>query len=283
MAGAGYKLYATGDILTAAQVNNYLQEQTVMVFADAAARTTALSGVVAEGMFSYLKDTNATQYYDGSAWTNLDTTGMVNPMTTTGDTIYSSSGTTPARLGIGTTGQVLTVASGLPSWATPSTGSIVYVGGTTFTTSSAVNVNNVFSATYANYMVVADYVGSAATAGMSMRFRVSGADNTTANYNTQTLYGSGTTAAAVRATGQTSMNFTDSSTGGNFSTVNVINPFATAKSLVGGYGLYNSDAGVEVQQKMGVFTATTSFTGFSLIPSTGTVTGTVRVYGLVNS
>jgi hypothetical protein len=48
-----------------------------------------------------------------------DATGMTNPMTTTGDTIYSSSGSTPARLGIGSTGQVLTVASGVPSWATP--------------------------------------------------------------------------------------------------------------------------------------------------------------------
>jgi hypothetical protein len=44
---------------------------------------------------------------------------MTNPLTTTGDTIYSSSGTTPARLGIGSAGQVLTVASGIPSWATP--------------------------------------------------------------------------------------------------------------------------------------------------------------------
>jgi hypothetical protein len=47
---------------------------------------------------------------------------MVNPMTTTGDTIYSSSGSTPARLGIGTTGQVLTVSGGIPSWATPAGG-----------------------------------------------------------------------------------------------------------------------------------------------------------------
>jgi hypothetical protein len=46
-----------------------------------------------------------------------DATGMTNPLTTTGDTIYSSSGSTPARLGIGTTGQVLTVAGGVPSWA----------------------------------------------------------------------------------------------------------------------------------------------------------------------
>jgi hypothetical protein len=48
-----------------------------------------------------------------------DSAGMTNPMTTTGDTIYSSSGSTPARLGIGTAGQVLTVAAGIPSWATP--------------------------------------------------------------------------------------------------------------------------------------------------------------------
>jgi len=51
-----------------------------------------------------------------------DATGMTNPMTTTGDTIYSSSGSTPARLAIGTTGQVLTVAGGLPTWATPAGG-----------------------------------------------------------------------------------------------------------------------------------------------------------------
>jgi hypothetical protein len=57
-----------------------------------------------------------------------DSAGMTNPMTTTGDTIYSSSGSTPARLGIGTTGQVLTVASGVPSWATPSAGSSTFVG-----------------------------------------------------------------------------------------------------------------------------------------------------------
>lgn len=45
-------------------------------------------------------------------------TGMTNPMTTTGDIIYSSSGSTPARLGIGSTGQVLTVSGGIPSWQT---------------------------------------------------------------------------------------------------------------------------------------------------------------------
>jgi hypothetical protein len=68
MAGAGYKLFNTGDVLTAAQVNTYLMQQSVMVFANSTARTTALSGVLAEGMLSYLLDTNAVEKYDGAAW-----------------------------------------------------------------------------------------------------------------------------------------------------------------------------------------------------------------------
>jgi hypothetical protein len=50
---------------------------------------------------------------------SADAAGMTNPMTTTGDTIYSSSGSTPARLGIGSTGNVLTVSGGVPTWSAP--------------------------------------------------------------------------------------------------------------------------------------------------------------------
>ena len=119
-AGLGFKTFNTGDILSASDTNGYLM-QGVLVFASAAARDAAITSPQ-EGQFAYLKDTNVTTYYTGSAWANLDTTGLTNPMTTTGDTIYSSSGSTPARLGIGTTGQVLTVAGGVPSWASPAGG-----------------------------------------------------------------------------------------------------------------------------------------------------------------
>jgi hypothetical protein len=50
-------------------------------------------------------------------------------LTTTGDVIYASGVSTPARLGIGSTGQVLGVASGLPSWTTPSTVSNKIING----------------------------------------------------------------------------------------------------------------------------------------------------------
>lgn len=67
-AGLGYIEFTTGDILTAAAANGYLASQTVMVFANAAARTSAITSPQ-EGMVSYLKDTNAVEYYSGSAWT----------------------------------------------------------------------------------------------------------------------------------------------------------------------------------------------------------------------
>jgi len=66
-AGLGYKEFATGDVLTAADANGYLASQVVMVFASAAARTSAIASPQ-EGMISYLKDTNSTEYYSGSAW-----------------------------------------------------------------------------------------------------------------------------------------------------------------------------------------------------------------------
>lgn len=67
---AGYKLFNTGDVLTAAQVQNNLQNQSIMFFASAAARDASapLTAALTEGMFCYLADVNNTFFYDGAAW-----------------------------------------------------------------------------------------------------------------------------------------------------------------------------------------------------------------------
>jgi hypothetical protein len=61
-------------------------------------------------------------------------------LTTTGDTIYASGASTPARRAIGTTGQVLTVSGGVPVWATPAGGGkvlqVVYASYATETTNT---------------------------------------------------------------------------------------------------------------------------------------------------
>jgi len=97
------------------------------------------------------KNTNADMDFVWSA----DAAGMTNPMTTTGDTIYSSSGSTPARLGIGSTGQVLTVSGGVPTWATAAAPSDTWSLLSTVTLSglSSTTITSITSNKLALYMV----------------------------------------------------------------------------------------------------------------------------------
>jgi hypothetical protein len=69
----GYKLFTTGAVLTAAQVQQNLANQSVLFYADAATRDadTALTAGLTEGMFCYLADTNITAYYSGTSWVPL--------------------------------------------------------------------------------------------------------------------------------------------------------------------------------------------------------------------
>jgi len=67
MAGAGYRTFSAGEVLTAANVQTYLMDQAIPVFADATARDAAITSP-AEGQHCFLSDTDALQYYTGSAW-----------------------------------------------------------------------------------------------------------------------------------------------------------------------------------------------------------------------
>jgi hypothetical protein len=93
---AGYRTFNTGDVLTAAQVQYNLQNQTIMYFANAAARDAALpGGTVQEGMFAYLADTNTTVYYDGAAWQSFGTGDVTGLTAGAGITITNASGPVP--------------------------------------------------------------------------------------------------------------------------------------------------------------------------------------------
>ena len=74
MAITGTKLWASGDVVTAVDVNQYLMRG-VKVFANAAARTAAYGGAgeptLEAGEMSYLLDTLTVEVYDGSAWVSI--------------------------------------------------------------------------------------------------------------------------------------------------------------------------------------------------------------------
>ena len=94
---AGYRLFTTGEVLTAAQVQNNLQNQAIMFYASAATRDAdaALTAALTEGMFCYLADTNLVQYYDGAAWQSFATGDITGLTAGTGITIANASGPVP--------------------------------------------------------------------------------------------------------------------------------------------------------------------------------------------
>ena len=142
MAGAGTKLFIDGQILTAAQVNTYLQDQVIMRFANAATRDAAFGGVgepvLAEGMFCYLDDTNTLQSYNGSAWVNLVNTNN------------------PPALELITSGTVTSVGG----TAATISGGVVTVGAG----NTSVTINNVFTSAYDNYRIT--YTGGSGSTTM---------------------------------------------------------------------------------------------------------------------
>jgi len=76
----GFKVFAVGEVLTAADVNDYLMEQSISIFADSTARDAQITSPI-EGMFCYLADTNELQFYNGSAWAGYIGEGDITGVT----------------------------------------------------------------------------------------------------------------------------------------------------------------------------------------------------------
>jgi hypothetical protein len=171
---------------------------------------------------------------------------------------------------------------GLPSSA------LSLINATTFGAVSSQSFNDVFSATYDNYVILMDLANQGAQV-IRFRYRVSGADNTTSNYAYHTqLCGSGSNAYAATSSSAATSFFLTSSDGVNSeNTVNVttFGPFLSERT--GMIGLHNLSAGSGAAPYSGGaietgFFATTSFTGFSIFPDSGTISGRVKIYGVEN-
>jgi hypothetical protein len=99
-------------------------------------------------------------------------------LTATGDTYYASAASTPARLGIGSTGNVLTVAGGVPTWATPAvpTKSYSLRSTTTLTGASTITVSSLGG--YDNFLfLISDWTSASASSQLTMRFNADSNNN----------------------------------------------------------------------------------------------------------
>jgi hypothetical protein len=283
-AGLGFKTFTTGEVLTSADTNGYLM-QGILVFADAAARDAAITSPQ-EGQFAYLKDTDVTTYYTSSAWANLDTTGMTNPMTTTADMIYSSSGSTPARLGIGTAGQVLTVNGGAtaPEWATPAGGSsgLTLISRQTASAAATVSFDGAFTSTYQAYILIIEDLLSSSAFNLDMTLKYSTNTEQTTGYYGSSFNGSTETTTTNGSEFRMSQGGI-SSDAGEFSNMHILfSPMnKSGRGVVSGFGAAGKTT--KPISFMGVSTETRTYTGCKFFLSAGNMTGTFSMYGLAKS
>lgn len=166
-------------------------------------------------------------------------------------------------------------------------GGLKHIHTESFTGVANISLDNVFSADYQNYRVVVTELQGSANVDLNFRLRVSGA-TTTGNYRFSNygLRTQGSSFADWTNGGSPSFIRIGSVTvnaGQSKSSFDVFEPFAAKiTGLTGGFfgGDATSYFGTQIG---GAQTDSTSFDGFELYPTSGTVNGKVTVYGYVEA
>jgi hypothetical protein len=186
----------------------------------------------------------------------------------------------------GTTGQVLSKASASEfdtTWADPS--ALVLLNSTNFTAQSTVTINNVFSSNYDTYKVVWSFTQNTATSDASWTL-VNGSTAAASNWgwNTLLIYQAGTASYSSNASFNGSTSFTHNiNSGGQASmSLEISNPFLTQRTF-GRYEGHTTSSGYGVNatlRTMSVLFNNTSYEGFRITATAGTMTGRIRIYGM---
>lgn len=211
----------------------------------------------------------------------------LNPETTLGDIAYrSATANTNTRLGIGTTGQVLAVSGGVPAWTTAASGALTKIQTSTFSAvaNTSTTFDGVFNSTYRNYVIQFNNMFSSGSQQLLMQVRVSGTTRTTGYYGSYNTVPHNTTISTT--------NVSNASAGSILNLQNSTGPAGLTLYARGGVSGSSSEPqfygiGYDVVALGPLwcgFERTTGevVTGFILSVASGTVSGTVTIYGLEN-
>lgn len=159
-----------------------------------------------------------------------------------------------------------------------SSGSVGTNGKVTFGTAASVSVNGCFSSTFTNYRLVCDFDSSTDT-NVELRLRVSGVDADGAN--TYIWQNSGVNDATYTASRVTTTLFrfgSGQSTSTNAVSADFYRPFVADQTAYFSLNQYASSS-ARMFMNCGTHNQATSYDGFTLLSTAGTITGSITVYG----
>ena len=177
-------------------------------------------------------------------------------------------------------GDVYTQSQADNKYSLITTTGLVLLNTTTFSSTSSVSIDNIFTSTYDNYKIL--LVGTASTNGSCfMKFRTSGTDNTTSNYHNQMIVANDTTLGGSRLSPYSyaylANNFV--TTEDTVCDINIYSPKLSRSTTWFNNSFTSATVNAYLQIQSGRFNGSTSFDGVSLLPSSGTMTGTIKIYG----
>ena len=199
-------------------------------------------------------------------------------LTTTGDIIYASGASTPARLPIGTTGQILNVSGGLPAWTNASSSGGMTLLSTTSLSGASVVISSI-NQTYKNLYILI-YGVTNATADGDFQWRP--LSSITAVVQTYWHYG---VMSSTRGVGRLAAGTDMIRTGGNNAwAINIQNYASTANykpmSVDGVYQATGTSSATSFTSSGGIYT-NSAITSIELITGGGNLsTGTALIYGV---
>jgi hypothetical protein len=270
-------------------------DDTDLVKDGAAAIRTSLNGV--DASFVDLKGGTTGQVLSKASGTDLDFTWVAQDdsnaiqnaiVDAKGDIIAATAADTPARLAVGTNGQVLTVDSGEATglkWATPAatTPALVLVSSQTFSAVTAKSIDNCFTSTYANYVVMINIDSATSSNYGYIKLRAGGTDSSS-NYNFLRISAYGSTLFAGTSTSQSAYTIgTSAFDGGGATMVEIFNPQRSYPTYMYSEGNRKNGTGIEYDSYKGTHASTSAYDGLTLSTDGSAFAGTIRVYGVQNA
>lgn len=226
-------------------------QQTIAQFSTTGARDTAYAKassayLVAWTAQALITSTGQNLQYNGSAWVNPFSSGL-NPIVPTS---VAGTGVTVSSSGV-----------------------------VTLTAASIASMNGVFSSTYDNYLILADFPTHSTGSATQMRLRLAGTDDVTASsYQTQTTTSTTTTVTGAQVV---STSGPINSNGAFLEDSMKVTLFAPAIARVTRWQseFFGVISSIASGSAYGRHTAATAYDGVSILVGAGTITGTVRVFG----
>jgi hypothetical protein len=216
------------------------------------------------------------------------TNSMATEIDAKGDLIAGTGADAFSRLAVGTNGQVLTADSTTTTglkWGTSSVptniGLVCVKARTTFSAAASITCDSVFTSTYQNYLVLADYT-STAGANVNLVLRTGGVSATGSNYSYQSVQGNGASITGARVSNNTGFEAGASNGSDSSSTIiTLFNPeVAAGTNIQASYNYSGGNFATPVNADIkGSHSLATSYDGFALSIGSGNFTGSYTVYG----